>query len=111
MRVADEGYQIFGLTMLLLVLAVGNEPSGKKHYAKLLETVENSNLSKGLKSVIIKGLEQEYDNLSEYCDDLREVAVNLVCEQRYYDRKAGFLINIIFTTSILFLILVVKLIV
>lgn len=108
-RIADEQYQVFGLTMLLLVLAEGNEPSGKKHYAKLFDAIENSNLSKGLKHVIIKGLEQEYDSLSGYCDGLKNAEAALVYEQRRQDKRAGFLIDIIFTASIVFLIFAVKL--
>jgi serine/threonine-protein kinase len=106
-RTADENYQIFGLSMLLILLLLNRQIDRDKDYSKLLNLVQNSHLSKKLKKVIIEGLEQKYNGLQEFNRGLEEVLIEAVSERECKNKKIGLVIDFIFFLSLTFLTLVI----
>jgi serine/threonine-protein kinase len=72
-RVADESYQIFAILMMLVDLLLDGIPEVGRDLEALKQRVNKTRLSKGLKKVIIKGLDVENHSLKGLVSDLRRV--------------------------------------
>ncbi len=99
-RVADEGYQIFALSMMLIQLLIGESIGGDRDYEKLLNTVKNSCLSRDLKKVIIKGLGQKYKNLDVFARDLYPLVNRTEIRAEQRKDRMGYVIDLCFIASL-----------
>jgi serine/threonine-protein kinase len=93
-RTADEGYQVFAVLMMLLGLLLGDIESCGKDFDRLKARVNNSQLSKCLKKVIIEGLEQGSPSLEGLAADLAGAARKYCGEKRYARQRIDILIDI-----------------
>lgn len=109
-RIADEGYQGFAILMMLAELLLGGLRDTGMGFDALLDTIDKSQLSKGLKKVIIKGLKKDCQRLEDLINSLRNTA-NLVPggEQRRRQRLDA-AVNLGLFASIAFFIMVIAVI-
>lgn len=99
-RVADENYQIFALSMIIVGLLIGKQVRKDKDLLKLIDTVNNSCLSKNLKKVIIKGLEHKYRDLDAFKNKLIFLIPKIEKEDLPGEKKIKFGINLCFLLSL-----------
>lgn len=102
-RVADEGYQVFALLMMLLDFLTGGLRDGSKDLGRLKNRVNKSQLSKYLKKVIIKGLEQDSPTLERLLGDLERVAGTAVTGRHDTQQSMDIIINTgLFVSAVIF---------
>lgn len=99
-RIADDRYQIFALSMMLVDLLIGVPYRHNKDFLKLLHFINNSGLCKNLKRVIIKGLEQEYDNLPGFQKELVLLVKEMEISGSYTEKRAEAAVNLLLMLSL-----------
>lgn len=110
-RIADEGYQTFALLMMLVDLLLGGIPDVGRDFGALRERIGKTRLSKNLKKVIIKGLEQENYSLEALVSDLRSALCPAAGDGDEFNRcSADALINAGLAASAAFFVMVLILI-
>jgi serine/threonine-protein kinase len=109
-RIADEGYQGFAILMMLADLLLGGLRDTVMGFGALLDTIDKSQLSKGLKKVIIKGLKNDCRSLEELINSLRNTADLIPGGKQRCRQRLDAAINLGLLASIAFFIMVIAVI-
>lgn len=109
-RTADEGYQGFAILMMLAEMLLGGLRDTGMGFDALLDTIDKSQLSKGLKKVIIKGLKKDCQSLEDLINSLSNTADLIPGGKQRRRQRLDVAINLALLASIAFFIMVIAVI-